>query len=591
MKKTLGDLTGKRAHLLGMCDDLKRLHQEYQYLLKRWDTLLGTHYVVARGESQLEVSSDTIKWEDLSQEIHDDDLNDIRDQIVSHGPLKLILLGGSGVGKSTLINALAGREISSTSHLTRAHTAGFVIYTHHTWRQWTLAELAPSWPHELLEVCERIEHDHSGLKEIWIIDAPDIDTVNSAHRIRTLTALSEADLPMVVTSPQKYRDESYMRILSSIDKRRSVVFIMNQLDTVWPEQREELMFDAQMFSDEIGFDQVTWIGVDAKEDRVQSISDALSHHTLVGIQAIRTLLESHLDDKEAERLRSGRFVQRLTEILYTFSLPLALYEELAQLFHWQEQLVKGLTPLLAQYLSLSHELKRNDTNPYTSLNTIKQNKAWIGLPIHLCWCLMIRSEDHAQSTLPLARVHNDAYLRCRVFFIRHCRELPAVISIKPEIYSDFRTRIDQAYDTIQKQPETIMDQTVMLTTPELIRLGRQQWLVSSIITLIVGFGTSWSIMVMLICLSISLWGVAQWKLTRLRIQQGTARSVRPHFNLDATQIARQLSHDILANDERWLRLVSSRDQIAETFDDRQLKMDCEKYLRSYEDLKHSLSVM
>ena len=50
-------------------------------------------------------------------------------------PLKLLFLGGTGVGKSSLINHLADQFISSTSHSVRAHTRGFVVYLHTSWKE------------------------------------------------------------------------------------------------------------------------------------------------------------------------------------------------------------------------------------------------------------------------------------------------------------------------------------------------------------------------------------------------------------------------------------------------------------------------
>ena len=81
--------------------------------------------------------------------------------------LVVMLMGGTGVGKSTLLNALAGGPIAQAS-FTRPTTRDPVVYFHHSVRT---DRLDPA-----LRLCRLAQHDRAGLEQKVIVDTPDLDS-------------------------------------------------------------------------------------------------------------------------------------------------------------------------------------------------------------------------------------------------------------------------------------------------------------------------------------------------------------------------------------------------------------------------------
>lgn len=109
------------------------------------------------------------------------------------------LVGGTGVGKSTLLNALAGTEVSAAS-VRRPTTGRPVAWVPEASRDEFGEVLA--W----LEVDEVRLHREDRLRSVGILDLPDLDSVARAHRERVEALLPKVDAVIWVTDPEKYRD-------------------------------------------------------------------------------------------------------------------------------------------------------------------------------------------------------------------------------------------------------------------------------------------------------------------------------------------------------------------------------------------------
>src|SRR5439155_523725 len=112
----------------------------------------------------------------------------------------LALAGGTGVGKSTVLNALAGEEVSPTG-ARRPTTAEPVAWVPADKR----AELAQLL--EWLGVTQVREHHADGLGELAVLDLPDFDSVAVEHRARVDALLPKVDAVAWVLDPEKYKDE------------------------------------------------------------------------------------------------------------------------------------------------------------------------------------------------------------------------------------------------------------------------------------------------------------------------------------------------------------------------------------------------
>ena len=236
-----------------------------------------------------------------------DKLNDLEAEVKQVLPLRLLLIGGSGVGKSTLLNRLAGEEVTRSSDLYRAHTSGFTVYAH----QNGIDELRASLPPSLLDLLNLhatwITHQLQEMEHLWVIDSPDIDSIVTRHRELTVKLLAEVELPVVVTSPQKYRDTDCVNVLKLIDHRRPFLFVLNQLDTLFPEEREDVLLDCEMLLREEQFNRVVFVGMSAKKSEGE------------GILRLRKYLSHELDEHERTRIRRTYLGQRLAELAQPFT--------------------------------------------------------------------------------------------------------------------------------------------------------------------------------------------------------------------------------------------------------------------------------
>lgn len=120
----------------------------------------------------------------------------------------LALIGGTGVGKSTLLNALAGREVS-VAGVHRPTTSEPVAWLPAARR----SELAPvlGW----LNVGRTVEHGDDRLGSVAILDLPDLDSIAPEHRARVDETLPRVDAVAWVVDPEKYHDavlhDAYLR--------------------------------------------------------------------------------------------------------------------------------------------------------------------------------------------------------------------------------------------------------------------------------------------------------------------------------------------------------------------------------------------
>lgn len=135
--------------------------------------------------------------------------------------LVVMLMGGTGVGKSTLLNALAGGPIAQASY-TRPTTRDPVVYFHSSVKT---ERLDPA-----LRLCRLVQHDRPGLEQKVIVDTPDLDSNDLANRDKLLALLPVADVVLYVGSQEKYHDRLGWDLFKEQRRRRAFAFVLNKWD-------------------------------------------------------------------------------------------------------------------------------------------------------------------------------------------------------------------------------------------------------------------------------------------------------------------------------------------------------------------------
>lgn len=141
-------------------------------------------------------------------------------------PLVVATLGGTGVGKSTLVNALAGDDVSAAGR------------QRPTTRQPTFIA-RPGVEPELFGIdpttVRRIERDLPLLNHVVLIDCPDPDTTEDetagdTNLARLRDILPHCDVLLIVTTQQKYRSARVSAELAAAATGARLVFVQTHAD-------------------------------------------------------------------------------------------------------------------------------------------------------------------------------------------------------------------------------------------------------------------------------------------------------------------------------------------------------------------------
>jgi len=165
----------------------------------------------------------------------------------------LALAGGTGVGKSTVLNAIAGQEVSPAS--ARRPTTAEPIAWVPADRRGELSGLL-TW----LGVTQVREHGAGKLGELAVIDLPDFDSIAPEHRARVDALLPRVDAVAWVVDPEKYKDDvmhgGYLRTYAS--RLRHQLVVLNRTDLLSPEDATRVSDDMRT---QLERDGVTDVGI------------------------------------------------------------------------------------------------------------------------------------------------------------------------------------------------------------------------------------------------------------------------------------------------------------------------------------------
>lgn len=169
------------------------------------------------------------------------------------------MAGGTGSGKSSLVNALAGEVVTESGGL--RPTTGVPV-------AWIPADPEPGLVRLLddLGVEERVGQDlHPWLA---LLDLPDTDSVVVDHRHTVEALLPRVDMVLWVIDPEKYQDralhERYIKPLAAYQEQ--FVFVLNQIDRLDDATVEEMRSDLRASLQGDGIDDPRIVTVAADPD-------------------------------------------------------------------------------------------------------------------------------------------------------------------------------------------------------------------------------------------------------------------------------------------------------------------------------------
>lgn len=148
-------------------------------------------------------------------------------------PLVVGFFGGTGAGKSALLNRIAGREIARSS-AERPTSTGVSAYVH---ASVGIERLPPDFPMARLHT---VLHDEARWRDVLFLDMPDIDSVATEHRRIVERWLPFVDAVIYTVSPERYRDDRGWQLLLEHGRRHAWLFVMNHWDRGDPGQLEDL---------------------------------------------------------------------------------------------------------------------------------------------------------------------------------------------------------------------------------------------------------------------------------------------------------------------------------------------------------------
>ncbi|MCU0722990.1 MAG: GTPase domain-containing protein, partial [Planctomycetes bacterium] len=141
------------------------------------------------------------------------------------GSLLVLFLGGTGAGKSTLINAVAGKNVAEVSDV-RPCTRAVTFYTHEG------NDLAPLRS-AIAGGDVLATHADEGLRRKILVDPPDFDSTVLENREALFRILAVSDLVVVLADREKYRNETLYRVLAPHQGRKRFLFVLNKTDALW----------------------------------------------------------------------------------------------------------------------------------------------------------------------------------------------------------------------------------------------------------------------------------------------------------------------------------------------------------------------
>ena len=200
-------------------------------------------------------------------------------------PLVVAFFGGTGVGKSTLLNRFAGQTIARTG-VERPTSREVTIFVHNSVE---IKQLPKDFPLDKVNIRQ---HQDETKREIMWIDMPDIDSVETANLEIVRDWIPYIDVLLYVVSPERYRDDKGWQFLLDQGYKHAWLFVINQWDFLGGGNNggdESVFRDFESLLQKAGFDQPLIYRTDCLSDNNDDFHELSKN--LLGIANDHTINE------------------------------------------------------------------------------------------------------------------------------------------------------------------------------------------------------------------------------------------------------------------------------------------------------------
>lgn len=279
-------------------------------------------------------------------------------------PLIVAFMGGTGVGKSSLLNRLAGQAIARAG-LERPTSREVTLYHH---QSLAINKLPADLP---LESIKLSQHDDAANSHIVWIDMPDFDSVELGNKRLVLEWLPHIDVLLYVVSPERYRDNKAWQLLLAEGNKHAWLFVMNQWDRGQSVQYDD--FKQQLAK--AGFNDPVILRTSCTEPNGDEFGPLLEQLRLLSGQHSVAQLEQRQAQMRQQQLK--RILQLLADAFSQQAYTQLLQQFPALWQHTDAQLqqglawpIKQLAQFWAEHLGQASEIKLWDEWAQNRLNDL-----------------------------------------------------------------------------------------------------------------------------------------------------------------------------------------------------------------------------
>jgi energy-coupling factor transporter ATP-binding protein EcfA2 len=207
------------------------------------------------------------------------------------------LAGATGVGKSSLFNALARMTLSPAGHLRPTTGHAHACVWNATGADALLDWLGVATERRFVRESVLDAEDEAPLRGLVLLDLPDVDSVATGNRIEAERLVGIVDLVIWVLDPQKYADQTvhdeYLRHMGAL--RDVTVVVFNQTDRLTPADAGRCRADLARLVEADGLPGVPVLGTSALSGEGIDEIRLLLEKTVAGRPAAMARLEGELD--------------------------------------------------------------------------------------------------------------------------------------------------------------------------------------------------------------------------------------------------------------------------------------------------------